>query len=40
VNMLLEVFVKVLEKFGINWSIFGWFGHFIEYVACGVLGFR
>jgi hypothetical protein len=20
--------VKVLKKFGIDWSIFGWFGHF------------
>jgi hypothetical protein len=31
--------VKVPEKFGIDWSIFGWFGHFTEHVACGVLGF-
>jgi hypothetical protein len=31
--------VKVTEKFGIDWSIFGWFGHFAEHVACGVLGF-
>jgi hypothetical protein len=32
--------VKVPEKFGFNWSIFGWFGHFTEHVTCGVLGFR
>jgi hypothetical protein len=32
--------VKVPEKFGLNWSIFGWFGHFTEHVACGKLGFR
>jgi hypothetical protein len=32
--------VKVHEKFGINWSIFGRFGHFTEHVACGGLGFR
>jgi hypothetical protein len=32
--------VKVPEKFGINWIIFGWFGHFIEHVACGGLCFR
>jgi hypothetical protein len=32
--------VKVPEKFGFNWSIFGWFGHFTEHVACGELGFR
>jgi hypothetical protein len=31
---------KVLEKFGFNQSNFGWFGHFAEHVACGVLGFR
>jgi hypothetical protein len=31
--------VKVPEKFGFNWSIFGWFGHFTEHVACGELGF-
>jgi hypothetical protein len=31
--------VKVPEKFGINWSIFGWFGHFTEHVACSVLEF-
>jgi hypothetical protein len=31
--------LKVLEKFGFNWSNFGWFGHFAEHVACGVLGF-
>jgi hypothetical protein len=32
--------VKVPEKFGFNWSIFGWFGHFTEHVMCGGLGFR
>jgi hypothetical protein len=31
--------VKVPEKFGFNWSIFGWFGHFTEHLACGELGF-
>jgi hypothetical protein len=31
--------VKVPEKFGFNWSIFGWFGHFTEHVTCRVLGF-
>jgi hypothetical protein len=31
--------VKVPEKFGFNRSIFGWFGHFTEHVACGGLGF-
>jgi hypothetical protein len=31
--------VKVSEKFGFNWSIFGWFGHFTEHLACGELGF-
>jgi hypothetical protein len=31
--------VKVPEKFGFNWSIFGWFGHFNEHVTRGVLGF-
>jgi hypothetical protein len=31
--------VKVPEKFGFNWSIFGWFGHFTEHMACGELGF-
>jgi hypothetical protein len=31
--------VKVPGKFGIDWCIFGWFGHFIEHVACDVLGF-
>ena len=31
--------VKVPKKFGIDWSIFGWFGQFVEHVACGVLGF-
>jgi hypothetical protein len=25
--------VKVFEKFGFNWSIFGWFGHFTEHVG-------
>jgi hypothetical protein len=32
--------VKVPEKIGFNRSIFGWFGHFTEHVACGELGFR
>jgi hypothetical protein len=32
--------MKVPEKFGFNWSIFGWFGHFIEHVMGGVLGLR
>jgi hypothetical protein len=32
--------VKVPEKFGFNWSIFGWFGHFTEHVVCRVIGFR
>jgi hypothetical protein len=32
--------VKVPEKFGFNLSIFGWFGHFTEHVACGKLGLR
>jgi hypothetical protein len=32
--------VKVPEKFGIDWSIFDWFGHFIEHVMCGDLGFE
>jgi hypothetical protein len=32
--------VKVPEKFGLNWSIFGWFGHFTEHVEGGGLGFR
>jgi hypothetical protein len=31
--------VKVPEKFGFNWGIFGWFGHFTEHVGGGVLGF-
>ncbi len=31
--------VKVSEKFGFNWSKFGWFGHFTEHMACGELGF-
>jgi hypothetical protein len=31
--------VKVPEKFGIHWSIFGWFEHFIEHVVCSELGF-
>jgi hypothetical protein len=31
--------VKVPEKFGIDRSIFGWFGHFTEHVACGGLEF-
>jgi hypothetical protein len=32
--------IKVPEKSGIDWRKFGWFGHFIEHLACGVLGFR
>jgi hypothetical protein len=32
--------MKVPGKFGIDWSKFGWFGHFIEHLACGVLRFR
>jgi hypothetical protein len=32
--------VKMPEKFGFNRGIFGWFGHFIEHVTCGELGFR
>ena len=32
--------VKVPEKFGFNWSKFGWFGHFTEHVVGGELGFR
>jgi hypothetical protein len=32
--------VKVPEKFGFNWSKFGWFGHFTEHVVCGDLGFQ
>jgi hypothetical protein len=32
--------VKVPEKFGFNWSIFGWFGHFTEHVEGEELGFR
>jgi hypothetical protein len=32
--------VKVPEKFGFNWSIFDWFGHFTEHVVGGGLGFR
>jgi hypothetical protein len=32
--------MKVPEKIRIDWSKFGWFGHFIEHLACGVLGFR
>jgi hypothetical protein len=35
-----EGIVKVPKKFGFNWSNFGWFGHFIEHVACGGIGFR
>jgi hypothetical protein len=31
--------VNVPEKFGFNLSNFGWFGHFTEHVACGILGF-
>jgi hypothetical protein len=32
--------MKVPKKFGIDWIIFGWFGHFTKHVACGGLGFR
>jgi hypothetical protein len=32
--------VKVPAKFGFNWSIFGWFGHFTEHVVGEILGFR
>jgi hypothetical protein len=32
--------VKVPEKFGFNWSSFGWFGHFTEHVVCEDLGLR
>jgi hypothetical protein len=32
--------VKVPEKFGFNWSIFGWFGHFTEHMVGEELGFR
>ena len=32
--------MKVPEKFGFNWSIFGWFGHFTEHVVGEILGFR
>jgi hypothetical protein len=32
--------VKVPEIFWIVWSIFGWFEHFTEHVACGGLGFE
>jgi hypothetical protein len=31
--------VKVPEKFGFNWIIIGWFGHFTEHLVCGELGF-
>jgi hypothetical protein len=31
--------VKVSEKFRFNRSIFDWFGHFTEHVACGELDF-
>jgi hypothetical protein len=31
--------VKVPEKFGIDWSTFGWFGYFTKHVACSVLVF-
>jgi hypothetical protein len=30
--------MKVHEKFGIDWSKFGWFGHSIEHLACVDLG--
>jgi hypothetical protein len=29
--------MKVLEKYGVDLSKFGWFGHFTEHLACGVL---
>jgi hypothetical protein len=29
----------VPEKFGFDWSRFGWFGHFAEHVMCGDLEF-
>jgi hypothetical protein len=29
--------MKGPEKFGIDWSKFGWFGHSIEHLACVVL---
>jgi hypothetical protein len=32
--------VKVHEKFGFNWSIFGWFGHFTEHLEGEELGFQ
>jgi hypothetical protein len=32
--------MKVPEKFGIDWSIFGWFGHFTGHTVCGGSGFR
>jgi hypothetical protein len=32
--------VKVHEKFGFNWSILGWFGHFTEHLEGEELGFR
>jgi hypothetical protein len=31
--------VKVPEKFGFNWSKFGWFGHFTKHMVSGELGF-
>jgi hypothetical protein len=34
-----EGIVKVPEKFGIDWGMSGWFGHFTEHVVCGGLGF-
>jgi hypothetical protein len=39
-SRLLEVLWRCLKKFGFNWSIFGWFGHFTEHVACEKLGLR
>jgi hypothetical protein len=30
--------MKMPEKIGFVWSNFGWFGHFTEHVACGILG--
>jgi hypothetical protein len=32
--------VKVPEKFGFNWSKFGWFGHFTEHLLGEDLGFE
>jgi hypothetical protein len=32
--------MKMPEKIGIDWSKFGWFGHFTEHLACEVLGLK